>query len=135
MHNVVKLPGQVAGFLGSAHDPFQVDARPERPRLPARRAGTPRRHLARSARRSPVAAPLVDHQFERETGPPRSTSTAYSETAFRLLRSEAVRRAFRLDGEDPRLRDRYGRNKHGQSVILARRLVEAGVRFVTVYDD
>ena len=36
--------------------------------------------------------------------------------------------------EDPKLRDRYGRNKLGQSVLLARRLVEAGVRFVTVYD-
>ena len=58
----------------------------------------------------------------------------YRAKAVRLLGSEAVRRAFRLDGEDPRLRDRYGRTKHGQSVLLARRLVEAGVRFVTVYD-
>src|SRR5262249_35232304 len=56
------------------------------------------------------------------------------EKAFRLLRSDAVRRAFHLDREDPRLRDRYGRTTHGQSVLLARRLVEAGVRFVTVYD-
>ena len=61
-------------------------------------------------------------------------ATTYTEKAFRLLRSPAVRQAFHLDEEDPRLRDRYGRNKHGQSVVLARRLVEAGVRFVTVYD-
>ena len=58
----------------------------------------------------------------------------YTEKAFRLLHSPAVRRAFHLEEEDPRLRDRYGRTKHGQSVLLARRLVEAGVRFVTVYD-
>ena len=58
----------------------------------------------------------------------------YRAKAVRLLRSEAVRRAFRLDAEDPKLRDRYGRTKHGQSLLLARRLVEAGVRFVTVYD-
>ena len=45
-----------------------------------------------------------------------------------------MRRAFRLDGEDPKLRDRYGRTKLGQSTLLARRLVEAGVRFITVYD-
>ena len=58
----------------------------------------------------------------------------YTEKAFRLLHSPAVRRAFHLAAEDPKLRDRYGRTKLGQSVLLARRLVEAGVRFVTVYD-
>ena len=58
----------------------------------------------------------------------------YTEKAFRLLHSPAVGRAFHLGSEDPKLRDRYGRNKLGQSVLLARRLVEAGVRFVTVYD-
>ena len=58
----------------------------------------------------------------------------YTEKAFRLLHSPAVRRAFHLEEEDPRLRDRYGRTKHGQSVLLARRLIESGVRFVTVYD-
>ena len=64
-----------------------------------------------------------------------------SRSARRLYResvpsahSPAVRRAFHLDSEDPKLRDRYGRTKLGQSVLLARRLVEAGVRFVTVYD-
>jgi uncharacterized protein (DUF1501 family) len=45
-----------------------------------------------------------------------------------------VRRAFDLAAEDPKLRDRYGRTKLGQSMLLSRRLVEAGVRFVTVYD-
>ncbi len=45
-----------------------------------------------------------------------------------------MRKAFDLAAEDPRLRDRYGRTKLGQSMLLARRLVEAGVRFVTVYD-
>jgi uncharacterized protein (DUF1501 family) len=45
-----------------------------------------------------------------------------------------VREAFDLAREDPRLRDRYGRTTHGQSVLLARRLVEAGVRVVSVYD-
>ena len=58
----------------------------------------------------------------------------YTEKALRLLHSPAVRQAFDLGSEGPRLRDRYGRNKLGQSVLLARRLAEAGVRFVTVYD-
>jgi Protein of unknown function (DUF1501) len=58
----------------------------------------------------------------------------YTEKAFRLLHSPAVGEAFHLGLEDPKLRDRYGRNKLGQSVLLARRLVETGVRFVMVYD-
>ncbi len=68
------------------------------------------------------------------TSPLLEARDMYTEKAFHLLRSPAVRQAFRLDAEDPRLRDQYGRNKHGQSVLLARRLIEAGVRFVTVHD-
>ena len=45
-----------------------------------------------------------------------------------------MRQAFHLDEEDLRFRDHYGRTKQGQSVVLARRLIEAGVRFVTVHD-
>ena len=48
------------------------------------------------------------------------------------MTSPAARRAFDLTTEDPRLRDRYGRHQWGQSTLLARRLVEAGVRFVTL---
>jgi uncharacterized protein (DUF1501 family) len=59
---------------------------------------------------------------------------AYYEKAFSLLGSEAVRRSLDISQESPRTRDRYGRNVHGQSVLMARRLVEAGVRFVSVYD-
>ena len=43
-----------------------------------------------------------------------------------------TKRAFAIDREDPRLRDRYGRNRFGQSCLLARRLIESGARFVTV---
>jgi hypothetical protein len=52
--------------------------------------------------------------------------------AFRLLASDVVRRAFDLAHEPLATRERYGRNIVGQSVLLARRLVEAGVRFVNV---
>jgi uncharacterized protein (DUF1501 family) len=52
--------------------------------------------------------------------------------AMALLLSGKVSRAFDLNGEDPRLRDRYGRHMFGQSLILARRLVEAGVAIVQV---
>ncbi len=55
-----------------------------------------------------------------------------SQQAFDLLRAGRARRAFNLDEEPPPVRDRYGRNRFGQSVLLARRLVEAGVSLVQV---
>ncbi|MDE2506210.1 MAG: DUF1501 domain-containing protein, partial [Planctomycetota bacterium] len=65
-----------------------------------------------------------------------SWNQAVERTLDMLMSSEA-RGAFRLDREDPRLRDRYGRHIHGQCLMLARRLVEAGVGLVTVnwHDD
>ena len=159
MYNVVQLPGQVAGFLGSAHDPFQVSADPSAPdfhlgelelpgdlsldRLDHRAALL--RMLDRRQRRGDAmaeAAARTGGSAAAGTGPGAGTGLApgvdprdvYTEKAFRLLHSPAVRRAFHLGSEDPRLRDRYGRTKLGQSVLLARRLVEAGVRFITVFD-
>jgi len=61
--------------------------------------------------------------------------TARQGQAFDLLLSPAARRAFDLSREPPGIRDRYGRDVFGQSVLLARRLVEAGVTFVTVHTE
>jgi Protein of unknown function (DUF1501) len=152
MYNVVQLPGQVAGFLGSAHNPFQVSADPNAPDF----------HLGELDLPGNVSVERLDHRaslLNRLDGqkacadtviqaPQLVTSTPnqatqklggdpfaiYTEKAFRLLHSPTVGHAFHLGSEDPKLRDRYGLNKLGQSVLLARRLVEAGVRFVTVYD-
>lgn len=55
--------------------------------------------------------------------------------ALNLMTSEAVRSAFDIRQESPRLRDRYGRNLFGQSLLMGRRLIEAGARFVTVCWD
>lgn len=54
------------------------------------------------------------------------------ELAYRMVGSAEAKRAFDLEREDPRLRDRYGRNDYGESFLLARRLVESGVRLVTI---
>jgi hypothetical protein len=59
--------------------------------------------------------------------------SATFDKATQMLGSDSCRRAFDLTREDPRTRDRYGRNEYGQSFLLARRLVEAGVRFVNVF--
>src|SRR5205814_8234073 len=58
--------------------------------------------------------------------------TAYQEQAYRMLASPNARRAFAVDQEPAPLRDRYGRNEYGESFLLARRLIEADVRLVSV---
>jgi hypothetical protein len=144
MYNVVQLPGQVAGFLGSSHNPFQVNADPSATDFYLGELDLPDDlSLSRLDDRAALLQ-AVDCQLGRqdrllrsaEQGerPQLAARDVYTEKAFRLLRSPAVRRAFHLNEEDPRLRDRYGRTKHGQSVLLARRLIEADVRFVTVHD-
>jgi uncharacterized protein (DUF1501 family) len=135
MTNVVRLPGQTAGFLGPAYSPFQVNRDPNQPgfrvddlELPA---DLPPGRL--EDRRALLA--LVDAQarrYERLAG--ARALTAHQQRALDLLRSPEVRRAFDLSRERVALRDRYGRNTLGQSLLLARRLVEAGVRFVNVND-
>src|SRR5262249_14065046 len=82
---------------------------------------------------------LVDRQIRRgdeylRTPARGPAMSAHQEAAFDLLRSREVREAFDLTRENDRLRDRYGRTTLGQSMLLARRLVEAGVRFVNVND-
>jgi hypothetical protein len=137
MYNVVMLPGQRAGFLGSAHDPLQVAGDPSAADFHLGELELPGDvSLARLDRREALLR-RVDERLRRaetlaESAP--GVLDAYHARALSLLRSASVRRAFDLAREDPRVRDRYGRTKHGQSVLLARRLVESGVRFVTVYD-
>jgi Protein of unknown function (DUF1501) len=159
MYNVVQLPGQTSGFLGSAYEPFQVNADPAAPdfrlaelELPVelsldrlddraallrtlddhrRRAENPSRAAGERAPSGQAKGHVASGADAALLGDPRDV---YNEKAFRLLHSAEVRRAFQLAPEDPRLRDRYGRTTLGQSVLLARRLVQAGVRFVTVHD-
>lgn len=135
MWNEMDVPGQSAGFLGSAHEPMQVEGDPSHAdfRLPELElpAGITRARLAQRAsllntiERSPQAIDALD---------PSRRLQGYRRQAMELLGSETVRRAFDLRLEDSPMRDRYGRTRHGQSLLLARRLVEAGVRFVAVYD-
>ena len=125
MHNVVVLPGQNAGFLGSAYDPFQVTQDPNNPQF---RVGELELTADVSARRLESRRSLLDQL------PARGPMTPFQQRAFDLLRSERVHRAFDLTREAPATRDRYGRSTLGQSMLLARRLVEEGVRFVNVND-
>jgi uncharacterized protein (DUF1501 family) len=127
-------PGQSAGFLGRRFDPLAIT---HDPNLPDFRtddltlcSDVPEHRL--QERRSLLG--IVDRQIQRlsATAEARTLDT-YEDRAVRLLTSQSVRRAFDLAREPAHLRDRYGRHTFGQSCLLARRLVEAGVRLVTVF--
>jgi uncharacterized protein (DUF1501 family) len=135
LYNVVVLPGQTAGFLGSTCAPYQVTQDPSLPDFNVGELMLPADlPLGRLDDRRALLR-LVDQQTAKaEQAAGRRAMDTFQQRALALLHSDAVRRSFDLSHEDPRTRDRYGRHKLGQSALLARRLVEAGVRFINVND-
>ena len=129
--NVVQLPGQTPGVLGGAYDRFQVTGDPNNPnfRIQALQPPPGRPTLDMASRKD-----LLHQLDQMPPVGPTSQMRTYQERALELVSSDAVRRSFDLSREDARLRDRYGRHRLGQSLLLARRLVESGVNFVTVFD-
>jgi hypothetical protein len=125
------FPGFFAGFLGSAYDPLFVPQDPSRPDFhpfPAA-AGAASQRLADCR----VLLAEVDRQRRSlEAAAAVRSFDDYHEKALSLVTSPAARRAFDLAREPDRARDRYGPSAFGQGLLLARRLVEAGVRLVTV---
>jgi hypothetical protein len=124
--------GEGAGFLGKGYDPFRVLQDPNHPSFRIA-ALTPPTEV--TASRFGARRDLLE-QVDRQTAP-RSGSvagmSAHYEKAFDLMSSAQTQRAFDLRAESDRVRDRYGRNKFGQGVLLARRLVEHGVPLTTVF--
>jgi hypothetical protein len=127
-------PGQHASFLGKAYDPLLLTQDPNDDdfRLPelSLPAGL---SLERLQNRREIQR-LIDGQAELLdfSVRARGIDAAYDK-ALSMLTSPRVRRAFDLSAEPDAVRDRYGRTTYGQSCLLARRLVEAGTRFVNVY--
>jgi len=126
--------GQDAGWLGPLYHPMRIDADAS---LPNYRVGEFNLQtdvpLTRSDDRRALMRSL-DRQVRRlESGLSMRAMGAHYERAFSLLASPDVTRAFDLSSEPRALRERYGMNIHGQSVLQARRLVEAGVPLVTVF--
>ena len=78
---------------------------------------------------------LDDFSRRVEQGPATAGRDAFYEQAYRLMTSPATKNAFDLSKESDATRSRYGRGRLGAGCLLARRLVEAGSRFVTVVDD
>jgi hypothetical protein len=134
MYNVVKLPGQTAGFLGPAYEPLQVESDPNSPQFRVGAIELPAGLTLAEMENRRALLSRVNARLAAEPNSAPGTMSAYYQRAFDLLRSDAVRMAFDINQEPVATRERYGRNIHGQSVLLARRLVEAGVRFVSVHD-
>jgi hypothetical protein len=126
------LHGQTGAYLGSAHEPFFLNADPARPDFKVADLEVPKGPGGyRLDARKRLLEQLDDLQRRTETSSTQMHDASY-ERAFRLLTSPKVKQAFDLNREDDRLRDRYGRNTLGQSCLMARRMIENGVRYVTV---
>jgi hypothetical protein len=123
-----KAPGQDAG---KAFDPFRIEGDPNAPNFNVPGLGLPEgvSHVRMADRRSLLAD--LPRALEL-AGPGPQSWDRFQVRALDALASAEARGAFDIEREDPRLRDRYGRHIHGQCLLLARRLVEAGVELVTV---
>jgi hypothetical protein len=127
-------PGQHAGLLGRAYDPFVLvkdpnaaDFQVDEIEFPAEVA-----EARLGDRRTLLQQIDAQQKWLEETGGVEALGEYY-QRAYGLLTARRVKEAFDLSREKAALRDRYGRNTVGQSTLLGRRLVEAGVPFVTVY--
>ncbi|HEY8504221.1 MAG TPA: DUF1501 domain-containing protein [Gemmataceae bacterium] len=128
------VPGQGGGALGGRYDPFRIDQHPDAADFSVRQftlpADVPAARFA--ARRDLRAAFDAARRLLDRTGAGRRMGEHYRQ-ALDMVTSPRARRAFDLNAESDRVRDRYGRGTFGQGLLLARRLLEAGVKLVTVY--
>lgn len=126
-------PAANAAYLGAAYNPFTAAGDPNDANFSVRDLQAPKRiDTARLAKRRELLATFDRMRREADaSGTARGMDRFYDE-AFEIVTGQAAREAFDLNKEDPKLRERYGRHTWGQSCLLARRLVEAGVTFVTV---
>ncbi len=133
-HDGFNYAGTYAGFLGPRFDPMEVrQSTPESNKTEGTHSlGLPA-GLTRSRLVSRYGLLRVMEAEDRwlQSAPATQGLDASREQAYRMVASPLAKKAFDLEQEDPRLRDRYGRNDYGESFLLARRLIESGVRLVT----
>jgi uncharacterized protein (DUF1501 family) len=127
-------PGQHASFLGKAHDPLLITQDPNSPDFHLPELSLPANlSLDRLENRRAVQR-LIDQQADmlEFSAKARGIDAQYAK-ALSMVTSPRARKAFDLSAEPDGVRERYGRTTYGQGCLLARRLIEAGVRFVNVY--
>ena len=129
-----QTPGQFASFLGKAYDPFYIGQDPNRPDFRLPELSLPENMpLSRLDDRRGLVR-MIDQQARLLDSSAAAVGVdRFQDRAISMLTSSKLKNAFDLSQEPEKLRDAYGRTTYGQSCLLARRLVESGVRFVTVY--
>jgi len=131
-HDGVVYSGTHAGFLGPKYDPIETQPPAEvNEKAPHNFDLPPGVDEHRLQLRFGLlgAVESVDRAMQQQKATRGIDS--YREQAFRMLTSPEAKRAFRIDDEPAKVRDRYGRNEYGECFLMARRLVESGVRLVT----
>ncbi|GAC1448529.1 MAG: DUF1501 domain-containing protein [Isosphaeraceae bacterium] len=125
--------GQDAGYLGKTYDPFILNADPNEASFKVPDLLPPDYVTAvRETRRRTLRGAIDGAVGAFESSADVRLLEANFQSAYKLMSSRKAREAFDLKSESDAVRDRYGRTRFGQSCLLARRLVERGVRFVTV---
>jgi hypothetical protein len=132
----IQQPGSEmgAGFLGASLNPFCPEGDPANPNFQVRDLNPPANMSPEKLDRRRALRDVVDGAFkqhEKGSDTARAVDSFY-DRAYTLLSSSEARAAFDLKKEKEELRNAYGRHNFGQSLLLSRRLVEAGVRFSTV---
>jgi uncharacterized protein (DUF1501 family) len=130
-----RFNGGIAGFLGDEFNAFEVPDDPNAATFKVRDLSVEDAQQARLRRRSEMLDEIDRYQKEvEESSPAVKARDAFYEKAHGLITSPRAKRAFDVNAESDKVRELYGRTTFGQSCLLARRLVEAGVHFVTVTD-
>lgn len=130
-------PYALAGYMGSAYDPLVIKGNPNDPKFSVLDVSIPEAiGDERTNRRRSMLAQLDRWQrkVDRTSAGMLERSRFYQQ-AYDLITSPAAKKAFKLEEEPTEVRDRYGRTTFGQSCLLARRLIESGVRFVTLFTN
>lgn len=131
-----RFGGGKAGVLGHEHNPFVIDSDPNSDKFTVRDITPPSGvSLDRVDRRKRMLATVDQLQRDSDLQPAafKAIDEQY-ETALNMITAKETKKAFEIGSEDEKLREGYGKHRFGQSCLLARRLIEAGVRFVTVTD-
>jgi hypothetical protein len=129
-----RFGGGLPGYAGSEHNPFIIQEDPSKADFSIDGVSLPTGLTSsRFSRRERMLQKLDNWQKKIETkGNDVGAMNSFYDKAFSMVTSPAAKRAFDLSQEPVKVRERYGMNKFGQSCLLARRLVESGVRFINV---
>lgn len=133
----VNLPNRLglgkAAYLGASYNPFSPDSDPNNDYFQVRNLRLPGRvPTDRLEQRRSLLTDIDGLRRDVDTKGDLVGLDDFYRDAMEMVTSDLAREAFNIHKEDPRLRDQYGRNDLGQSCLLARRLVEAGVTYITI---